>query len=284
MTCSSWQSRLSTDFLAAQLHSYFMLLGYNTNGLADVDAVQAIELVHSVGYGGIALYARPRTAQSVCCRSSTSNLQQAADRLQQLGMRSVIETGARFLLDPAREARADARVGRSAPAARDASTFSAGRSTSRPTLQIRLRFALVGRRPRRGRGPRGNGPTGRRPDRRARLCRRAKRHRWRSSRSRACSSTRWTATATCSRSSSGRRIDSSPAAADDRRRPSALPGRAADRRQNPPMVRSAGQRPHRGHALGRPRAPDVRRGRNRLSAGHRGPGRDRLCWDGRASN
>jgi hypothetical protein len=32
-----------------------MLLGYNTNGLTDVDAIQAIDLVHSIGYDGIAL-------------------------------------------------------------------------------------------------------------------------------------------------------------------------------------------------------------------------------------
>jgi L-ribulose-5-phosphate 3-epimerase len=75
-----------------------MILGYNTNGLTGVDAVQAIELLHSIGYQGVAItldhgllnpFAVDRNAQ----------LEHTAARLRQYGMRSVIETGARFLLD-----------------------------------------------------------------------------------------------------------------------------------------------------------------------------------------
>ncbi len=76
-----------------------MLLGYNTNGLADVDAVQAIELVHSIGYRGIAL-SLDRRLLNPFAADFDAQLQQAAGRLQQRGMRSVVETGARFLLDP----------------------------------------------------------------------------------------------------------------------------------------------------------------------------------------
>jgi sugar phosphate isomerase/epimerase len=76
-----------------------MLLGYNTNGLTDVDAVQAIDLVHSVGYRGIAL-TLDRGLLNPFAADVDQLLRRTADRLQQLGMRSVVETGARFLLDP----------------------------------------------------------------------------------------------------------------------------------------------------------------------------------------
>ncbi len=76
-----------------------MILGYNTNGLVDVDAVQAIDLVHSVGYRGIAL-TLDRGLLNPFAADFGRQLQQASDRLQQLAMRSVVETGARFLLDP----------------------------------------------------------------------------------------------------------------------------------------------------------------------------------------
>jgi sugar phosphate isomerase/epimerase len=76
-----------------------MLLGYNTNGLADVDAVQAIDLVHSIGYRGIAL-SLDRGLLDPFAPDFDRQLLRAAERLRELGMRSVVETGARFLLDP----------------------------------------------------------------------------------------------------------------------------------------------------------------------------------------
>lgn len=76
-----------------------MLLGYNTNGLAGVDAVQAIEIVHSIGYRGIAL-SLDRGLLNPFAANFDRELHQSADRLHELGMRSVVETGARFLLDP----------------------------------------------------------------------------------------------------------------------------------------------------------------------------------------
>ena len=41
-------------------------------------------------------------------------------------------------------------------------------------------------------------------------------------------------------------------------------GRAADRRPHPPVAGLAVERPHRGHAAGRPRPPDVRPARGGL--------------------
>jgi sugar phosphate isomerase/epimerase len=77
----------------------YMILGYNTNGLTDVDAIQAIELVHSIGYRGIAL-SLDRGLLNPFVADSDLKLWKTAELLQQLGMRSVVETGARFLLDP----------------------------------------------------------------------------------------------------------------------------------------------------------------------------------------
>jgi len=76
-----------------------MLLGYNTNGLADCDALQAIELVHSIGYRGIGI-TLDRGLLNPVAADYQNQLWIAAEQLDQLGMRSVVETGARFLLDP----------------------------------------------------------------------------------------------------------------------------------------------------------------------------------------
>ena len=76
-----------------------LLLGYITNGLTNVDAAHAIDLLHSIGYRGIGFtldhgllnpYSDDFEARSIS----------AAERLEQFGMQSAIETGARFLLDP----------------------------------------------------------------------------------------------------------------------------------------------------------------------------------------
>jgi len=76
-----------------------MFLGYNTNGLAHHDLFDAVELLAEIGYRGVAITidhnALPPGGNDV--RRQTARLRQ---RLEQLGMRSVVETGARFLLDP----------------------------------------------------------------------------------------------------------------------------------------------------------------------------------------
>lgn len=76
-----------------------MLLAYNTNGFAHHDPQQAIALLAEIGYRGVGLtidhgllnpYARGHTAAVAVMRGL----------LERHGMRSVVETGARFLLDP----------------------------------------------------------------------------------------------------------------------------------------------------------------------------------------
>lgn len=76
-----------------------MLLGYNTNGLAHHDPLDAIDLIADIGYRAIGL-----TIDHRLCSPFDDNWQASADvlltALERRGLRSVIETGARFLLDP----------------------------------------------------------------------------------------------------------------------------------------------------------------------------------------
>lgn len=76
-----------------------MLLGYNTNGLAHHDPFQAVELLAAIGYRSVAItldhgplnpFADDFRAQLLAMRRL----------LERLGLRSVVETGARYLLDP----------------------------------------------------------------------------------------------------------------------------------------------------------------------------------------
>jgi L-ribulose-5-phosphate 3-epimerase len=86
-----------------------MFLGYNTNGLAHHDLFDAVELLAEIGYRGVAITidhnALPPRRRGILPRPEPAN--QTADQttqlrqlLERLAMRSVIETGARFLLDP----------------------------------------------------------------------------------------------------------------------------------------------------------------------------------------
>lgn len=76
-----------------------MLLGYNTNGLAHHDPYQAVELLAELGYRSVALTIDHGTLNPY--GGHVANRQKQMRRaLDALGMRSVIETGARFLLDP----------------------------------------------------------------------------------------------------------------------------------------------------------------------------------------
>ncbi len=76
-----------------------MLLGYNTNGLAFHRWQDGLELLAEAGYQAVAI-----TVDQHCLNPFASNaadelaeMRRLLDRLQ---LRSVIETGARFLLDP----------------------------------------------------------------------------------------------------------------------------------------------------------------------------------------
>ena len=75
-----------------------MLLGYNTNGLAFHRWQDGLELLAEVGYQSVAI-----TVDQHCLNpfatSFTSELREMRDTLERLRLRSVIETGARFLLD-----------------------------------------------------------------------------------------------------------------------------------------------------------------------------------------
>lgn len=77
-------------------------LGYNTNGLSGHRWEQALELMHAAGYRSVAL-----TVDHHCLDPFSDAFPQELDRMQnclaRLGMTSVVETGARFLLDPRRK-------------------------------------------------------------------------------------------------------------------------------------------------------------------------------------
>ena len=92
-----------------------MFLGYNTNGLAHHDLFDAVALLADIGYRGVAITidhnALPpgdcpnfRVSENGTVPLSDGETGQRIVRLrtllEKLGMRSVIETGARFLLDP----------------------------------------------------------------------------------------------------------------------------------------------------------------------------------------
>ena len=76
-----------------------MRLGYNTNGLTGHRWEQALELMHEAGYRSVAI-----TVDHHCLDPYSIELPRELSRMRQLleryEMTSVIETGARFLLDP----------------------------------------------------------------------------------------------------------------------------------------------------------------------------------------
>lgn len=76
-----------------------MRLGYNTNGTTGHRWDQAIELMAEIGYQAVAI-----TVDHSCLDPFSPGLPAELDRLrrllERLQMKSVIETGARFLLDP----------------------------------------------------------------------------------------------------------------------------------------------------------------------------------------
>jgi sugar phosphate isomerase/epimerase len=76
-----------------------VLLAYNTNGFSHHDPAAAIELLAKVGYRGVGL-----TIDQGLLNPYTDGFRHSVaemrKRLDRLAMRSVVETGARFLLDP----------------------------------------------------------------------------------------------------------------------------------------------------------------------------------------
>ena len=79
-----------------------MILGYNTNGFAFHDPLQAIDILGEIGYRSLAItvdhaWLNPNSS------STPRQLEEIQARLDRWSMDSVIETGARFLLDPKRK-------------------------------------------------------------------------------------------------------------------------------------------------------------------------------------
>jgi sugar phosphate isomerase/epimerase len=75
-----------------------MLLAYNTNGLAQHDLLDAIELLAEIGYRGISI-TLDHGVLNPYDEWSSVQLDQVAAALEKHNMRCAIETGARFLLD-----------------------------------------------------------------------------------------------------------------------------------------------------------------------------------------
>ncbi len=76
-----------------------MHLGYNTNGMAHHDLFDAVELLADIGYESVAITI-DHTALSPHARYSRRPTQRLRRLLEKRKMRTVIETGARFLLNP----------------------------------------------------------------------------------------------------------------------------------------------------------------------------------------
>jgi L-ribulose-5-phosphate 3-epimerase len=82
----------------ATFESTCMLLGYNTNGLCHHDPVDAIELLHEIGYRSVAITIDHATLNPYNM-GWEQELKRVRHALKQTGMQHVLETGARFLLD-----------------------------------------------------------------------------------------------------------------------------------------------------------------------------------------
>ena len=76
-----------------------MLLGYNTNGLAFHRWQDGLELLAETGFQAVAITVDQHCLNPFAANFS-SELAEMRRTLERLRLRSVIETGARFLLDP----------------------------------------------------------------------------------------------------------------------------------------------------------------------------------------
>jgi sugar phosphate isomerase/epimerase len=79
-----------------------MRLGYNTNGWAHHDPFAAIELIAELGYTSVAI-TLDHGPLNPYAGDWPANLMRLKESLQRLRLSSVIETGARYLLDPRRK-------------------------------------------------------------------------------------------------------------------------------------------------------------------------------------
>ncbi len=79
-----------------------MLLGYNTNGFAHHRLADALHILADLGYRSVAL-TLDHYALNPYDADLPQQLRMIRDLLRSLGLRVVIETGSRFLLDPLRK-------------------------------------------------------------------------------------------------------------------------------------------------------------------------------------
>lgn len=79
-----------------------MKLGYNTNGMAHHRWDQALELIAETGYESVAITVDHQWLNPFS-GSAAFEVNRMRKKLEQLGLSSVIETGARFLLNPRRK-------------------------------------------------------------------------------------------------------------------------------------------------------------------------------------
>jgi len=76
-------------------------LGYNTNGLAHHRVEDALELVHALGYEALSI--TPDVGQLDPLRLDAAEVARVRARAEELGLELTVESGARYLLDPARK-------------------------------------------------------------------------------------------------------------------------------------------------------------------------------------